>query len=134
MNALDAEEIARAVAEQVARDERVLAAYLLGSVVRGEMRDDSDVDVAILPMEGQTLAAMDRCELAAALSFRIGRDVDVGGLTGMNLIYAREAICGGRRVFARDRGAADREAGRLMGLYSEFAVDRQEVLNAYTGG
>lgn len=115
----------------LAADDRVLAAWILGSAARGALRDDSDVDVAVLAREGRRLGAVERCELAARCALAIGREVDLGSLDSGDLVYAREAILGGRLIHARDRGAADARAATLLGLYARFADDRREVLDAY---
>lgn len=115
----------------IAADERVLAAWLLGSAARGTLRDDSDVDIALLSRDPARLGAVERCELGARIALAIGREVDPGSLDSGDLVYAREAILGGRRIYARDPAAADARAATLLGLYARFADDRREVLDAY---
>jgi uncharacterized protein len=112
-------------------DERILAAYLLGSAVSGRLRPDSDIDIALLPCPGSRIDGLERAGLASRIAFFIGRDVDVGELGSGNLVYAKEAMATGRRIFARDSSAADLAAATLMGMYLSFDEERREVLDAY---
>jgi len=108
------------------------AAYLLGTAAAGQMRPDSDVDIAVLPAAGCDLSILKRGELAAELALRIGRDVDLGLLSSRNVIYARQAILTGRRFYVRDRRRADLLAATLLGMYERFDLDRREVRDAYS--
>lgn len=58
----------------------VVAAYLFGSVARGEARRGSDVDVAVLLAKGAPRAACDYdpvFRMQDELAHRLGRDVDL---------------------------------------------------------
>ncbi len=121
-----------AVVAEFATDGRILAAYLLGSAVTGRLRKDSDIDIAIMVYPGTHLPELDRAQIGASLSYRLGRQVDVGFLSSCNLIYANEALHTGIRMYARDTDAAALYAANLLGLYLEFNERRQEIINAYT--
>lgn len=121
-----------AVVAELALDERILSVYLLGSAVAGRLRADSDVDIALMANPGIHLPELDRAQIAAGLSYRLGRQVDVGVLSSRNLVYANEALHTGVRLFARDADAAALYAANLLGLYLEFNERRQEIINAYT--
>ncbi|MCA1755775.1 MAG: nucleotidyltransferase domain-containing protein [Spirochaeta sp.] len=121
-----------AVVAELASDERILSVYLLGSAVAGRLRADSDVDIAIMAHPGTHLPELDRAQIAAGLSYRLGRQVDVGVLSSRNLVYANEALHSGIRLYARDADAAALYAANLLGLYLEFNERRQEIINAYT--
>lgn len=123
--------IARSLVLFLEGETRVLAAYLLGSAVSGRLRPDSDVDVALLPRPGLSFGDSDRAALAARIAFEIGRDVDLGLLGSGNLIYAKEAIFTGIRIFSRNDTAADAAEATLLGMYVSFNEERQEVLDAY---
>ena len=123
--------IARSLIPFLEGEARALAAYLLGSAVSGRLRPDSDVDIALLPYPGLRLGDPDRAALAARIAFEIGRDVDLGLLGSGNLIYAKEAIFTGIRIFSRNDAAADAAEATLLGMYVSFNEERQEVLDAY---
>jgi len=117
--------------ERVRGDERILALYLLGSAQTGTMRPDSDVDLAILLEPGRRIDSLERASIAAETSIVLGRDVDLGDASSRNLVYAREAILKGRRLFARDAARADLAEANLLAMYARFNEDRREVLDAY---
>lgn len=121
-----------ALVATLSRDTAIDAAYLLGSAVSGRMRPDSDVDIAVLPAAHRELTALDRGRLAAAISLDLGRVVDLGVLSSANLIYARQAILTGRRIYVRNPKRADLLAAALLGMYERFDLDRREVCDAYT--
>lgn len=109
----------------------ILALYVLGSAATGSMRPDSDIDLAILCEPGQEFTSLQRAELAADATCCLGRDVDCGELSSRNLVYAREAILKGRRLFARDPSRVDAMETNLLSMYIRFNEDRREVLDAY---
>jgi uncharacterized protein len=124
-------EVAKVILPFLEGEDRILAAYLLGSAVTGRMRADSDIDLALLMFPGRRMGSLERGDLAAAIAFEIGRDVDIGMLESMNLVYAKEAILTGRRVFDRDPARTDVAETALLGMYAAFNEDRREVLDAY---
>ena len=113
-------------------DLRLDAAYALGSVVRGELRTCSDIDIALLPASHLTLTAYDLLELAGRLTDIAGRPVDLGVLSSRNLVYAHQAILTGKCVWRRTGTSAEMRIATLLGLYIRFQFDRREVLDAYT--
>lgn len=113
------------------KDQRILALYLLGSAATGRLRPDSDIDIALMPERDARIGALDRADMAASLAFDLGRDVDIGELTSENLVYSREAILKGIRLFARDGARADLRAASLLGMYARFNEDRRELIDAY---
>jgi len=120
-----------AIAQRIDRDERIVAAYLLGSAVAGRMRADSDLDIAILPAMGTPWSATDTVDLASNLSLMAGRTVDLGVLSSQNLIYASQVFLTGERFFCRDAFAADLAAATLLGLAAQFRFERKEIVDVY---
>jgi predicted nucleotidyltransferase len=117
---------------RLAGETRILAAYLLGSAARGDMRADSDVDVALLPEPGVRLAAAFLADLGGELTAVARRPVDLGVVTPDNLVYARQAVFAGRRLFCRDRVRADLAEADLLGMAAQFDYERREVAHAYS--
>jgi predicted nucleotidyltransferase len=120
-----------AIAEILSQTPGVDAAYILGSAARGSMRPDSDLDIAILPLQNAPFTDLERIELGTALFSACGRIADTGILSSKNLVYAKEAILTGKRIYARNRVRADEAAANLLGMYYLFNEERSEVLNAY---
>ena len=107
------------------------AAYLLGSAASGQLRSDSDLDIALLPTRGARFQGRRLAELAADLETIAGLPVDLGILHTGNLVYAKEAISRGKLFFERDPAARCRFAMLVLSMYAELQETRREVLNAY---
>lgn len=120
------------IEQEIGRDPRILSAYVLGSAVSGQMRPDSDLDIAILPVAGEPLSQADIAELSASLTLAAGRAVDVGVLSSHNLIYACQAIAKGKRFFCRDAFQTDLAVATLLGMAARFNLERKEIVDAYT--
>ena len=110
----------------------VAAAYLLGSAKSGQMRRDSDIDIALLPVEGQIIPVQTRLELAAQLEAQMNRTIDIGVISAQNLIYASEAILNGRRIIILQKNYTEIAETRLLGCYFTFRQDRKEVEESYS--
>lgn len=109
----------------------VAAAYLLGSAVTGMLREDSDIDIALLPLNEQIISMQSRLEIVALLETRLKRTVDIGVITAKNLIYASEAILGGQRIVTIDKNYTEAMETRLLGCYFTFRQDRKVVEESY---
>ena len=121
-----------ALTKPLIRDPRIMAAYLLGSVLTPYFRRESDVDAAILLHPGREMTSMERLELAADLSKGLGHSVDIGLLSTWNLIYTKEAIIEGRCIYCRDTGARDLFAATALSLYLQLKQERRIVEKLYT--
>ncbi len=83
----------------------VAAAWVFGSVARGEARDDSDLDVAVLLGDPRADALTHRRELmdlAARLEGASGRAVDLVVLGVRDPIVAHRVLSEGRLIVDRD--------------------------------
>lgn len=132
MNAISVNDRVRAAAAAtLASCAGVQTAYLLGSAASDRLRNDSDVDVAILPSSRTGLSVQDRLALTAALTRVFGRPVDLGVLSTANVVYAKEAVATGRVLFERDHDATARFAMLALSMYASLQEARREVLKAY---
>jgi predicted nucleotidyltransferase len=113
-------------------DERIDAAYLLGSALTENFRPDSDVDLALLLQPGLQFGQAEFLALAAQLEGGLAHSLDIGILTTRNLIYAREAITKGRRLFCRQSARVDLFAASVLALYTELKQERREIEDAYS--
>jgi predicted nucleotidyltransferase len=85
----------------------VVAAYLFGSVARGEARADSDVDVAVLLANGAPAGTSDHDALFALqddLEERLHRRVDLVAMNGAPLDLLHRVLRDGVRVADADPG------------------------------
>ena len=119
------------ITRHIERDQRIIAAYVLGSAVADRMRADSDVDIAILPAATTLWLARDTVDLAAGLSLIAGRTVDVGVLSNRNVIYASQAFLTGERFFCRDVFTTELTAATLLSLAAQLRFERKEIVDGY---
>ena len=112
-------------------DNRIEAAYLLGSMVSGNLHPQSDIDLAILPTMPKSFSTIDRLSLAACLQDELPLEVDIGILGMHDLLYSTQAIIHGRCIYFRDRFKKDLFAATCLALYAELKRQRIEVENAY---
>ena len=120
------------IAEGLEKDERISAAYVLGSAVTGRLWTDSDIDLALLPAPGHSLSHLDLLHLGSELGTCCSRPVDLGILSTHNLIYAKEALLQGECLFCKDQYYHDLFVATALGLYLELRTARREVEHAYT--
>ena len=117
--------------DRLQSDNRIVAAYLLGSAASGMLRPDSDIDVAILPQKGMRLRRSHLLELSTSVSLALGREIDLGVLSSANLVYARQAILAGTRLFTKDPFYSDLMETTLLSMYLWFSEERKEIVDAY---
>ncbi|MFP4259351.1 MAG: type VII toxin-antitoxin system MntA family adenylyltransferase antitoxin [Desulfovermiculus sp.] len=120
------------IADCLKDDERISAAYVLGSAVTDRLRADSDIDIALLPAPDHSLSQMDLLHLSSQLGKCCPRPVDIGILSTRNLIYAKEALLQGQCLFCKDQYYHDLFVATALGLYLELRTARREVEHAYT--
>jgi len=109
----------------------ICAAYLHGSAVKGGLRTESDVDIALLLLPGRFLTPETRLGLAAELEAIFGRTADVGLMSSANVVYAREVFGHGRILFTRSAFQSERFRAQILSMYVELQQSRREILNAY---
>ena len=112
-------------------DNRIEAAYLLGSIVSGRLHDQSDIDLAILPNTPPAFSTIDRLSLASRLREALPYEVDIGILGTQDVIYASQAILHGHCIFFRDEFKKDLFVATCLALYVELKRQRIEVERAY---
>ncbi len=117
--------------ESLGADPRILAAYLHGSIVKGGLRPDSDVDCALLLYPGCDMASRELMTLTGELSGKLGVTLDIGVLSNRNLVYFVQAIHNGSRIFCRDESLTDALVSLAFSLYGRLKEDRREVEAAY---
>ena len=107
------------------------AAYLMGSAASGQLRSDSDLDIALLPTRGAQFPGRRLAELAADLETVAGLPVDLGILHTGNLVYAKETVSRGKLFYESDPAARRRFAMLALSMYAELQETRREILDAY---
>jgi predicted nucleotidyltransferase len=114
------------------KHEEIDAAYLHGSVVRGTVRGDSDIDIAIR-CRGEAPVAWRLMEWSGELSVKLKAEVDLGLLQSTNLVYLKEAVLRGERLYLREGSDVDAFIATQLGLYLQFRESRRSIEEAYHG-
>lgn len=109
----------------------VLSIFLLGSAAKGQLRKDSDIDLAILPFNGTQIKSSDLFKMTGDLGFSFGYDFDLGVMSSQNLVYAKEAIFYGKKIHTKDEVSSQFRINDLLSMYYNFQLERKEVFNAY---
>lgn len=113
----------------LAREPEISAIYVYGSFARGDMRPDSDFDLAVLLPPGKRFA--DKLELMAAISRAVHRDVDLVSLREAGLDLIREVLREGYLLFDRDKALTLAWEAERMTEYSDFNPRRAALLDMY---
>lgn len=125
------EDIVNKVTPILNRDKRIIAAYLLGSVLSGRMHPQSDIDIGILTDPPKSFSTMDRLTLAALLQDESPYEFDIGIIGTHDLIYSTQAIMNGRCIYFRDKFKKDLFVATCLSLYFELKQERVKVEHAY---
>ena len=128
-----AKETVQQLSQELYRHPHLLAAYLLGSAGTDHFRPDSDLDIALLPYPGHSLSGKDMLELAADLQDHFGYIMDIGLLSTRQLIYTKEAITQGHRLFCRDEYLHDLFVATALSLYAQLRLECREIEKVYAG-
>lgn len=116
------------------KEPAILAVYLLGSALTGSMRPDSDIDLGLMIEPGLKISSLLRANISGSLSYKMGRTVDLGEISTNNLVYAREALLKGKLIYTKNKYRTNLYRANLLGMYLQYNIDRQEVVNAYKTG
>lgn len=105
---------------------QLLAVYCFGSAVTGEIRDGSDLDVAILN-EG-VLPGTALFDLAQELAVAFSRDVDLIELRTASTVFRATVVSTGKRVYCADRLACDAFEDLALSSYARLNEERRGIL------
>jgi predicted nucleotidyltransferase len=105
----------------------LIALYRFGSQAKGNIRPESDVDLAVLARH--PIPALRRFELAQELAAQLHRDVDLVDLRSASTVMRMQVISTGECLFK----VCDQLQGEFEDLvYSTYArlnEERREILN-----
>ena len=110
----------------------VQAIYLFGSRASGLAWPESDVDLAVLLPEEQTMADGDLLvsPCHAALEDALGCAVDLLDARLVSTVFQKE-ILAGQRLFCADRMAAEEFEMLTLSYYQQLNQERAEILAAF---
>jgi len=107
---------------------RLLAVYLFGTAAAGTLREDSDVDIAVLS-EGalEPVALFDAAQRLATL---LGRDVDLVDLGRASTVMRAQVVANGRRLTTTSSLEIDTFEMLALSDYARLAEERRPVVRA----
>jgi predicted nucleotidyltransferase len=120
------DELEGKVREDLAKNEHVISAYFIGSVVRGEETPSSDFDLAVVVDSRKLADEHVIYELLNNISFP--RDLDLSVVDKRSSpLFLFQIISKGKRVYSRQQKAADAFEAFAMHNY----YDTQHMRNIY---
>ncbi len=105
----------------------VMAIYLFGSATAGELRSDSDIDLAVLL--ANPLPAPHLWSLAQSLAVSAGRDVDLIDLRSASTVMRAQVISTGKRLYCANEPYCCEFEDRVYSEYAHLNEERQHILN-----
>jgi predicted nucleotidyltransferase len=108
------------------------AIYLFGSAVVGRMRDDSDVDVAVLlpHVRAKELGSLALSDLAFDLMKALRRDVDLINLRQVSTVLQFEVLKNGIVLFCADQIALAEFEMYTLSFYQKLNEERAGILQS----
>lgn len=115
-----------ALTEYLAVQSDVIVAYLFGSRVTGRARAESDMDVAVLLNEEDSVARFERrLQMMVEVSKVCGQEADVIVLNDAPPILQNQVLRCGRLLFERDRRARVEFEVRAGTIYADLEPMRR---------
>jgi uncharacterized protein len=102
--------------------------YVFGSYAAGELREDSDIDIAFISDEN--LATYEVFMLAQEIADMLGREVDLVDLKNSSTVFKVEVVGKGTILFCSDEVRKVEFQMRALKDYAILNEDRQVVLDA----
>ncbi|MCK5780661.1 MAG: nucleotidyltransferase domain-containing protein [Psychrilyobacter sp.] len=99
--------------------------YIYGSISRDELREESDIDIAIVG----DFNFDDKLTFICDLEKKIGRKIDLVDFNGSNLNFQAEIIINGKLIYCLDRKKNDLLEYKILSKYLVFEEDRKIVID-----
>lgn len=103
-----------------------LAIFRFGSWGTADQRQDSDIDIAILPP--RALDPVHRWELAQTLASLAGRDVDLVDLLAASTVLRMEVVAHGELLYGAGSAEVERFADTVFASYARLNEERRDIL------
>lgn len=102
------------------------AIYRFGSWGGAAERQDSDLDIAILPAE--RLHSVKRWELAQTLASYVRRDVDLVDLLGASTVLRMQVVAHGERLYQNNVNEVEQFEGTIYSSYARLNEERRDIV------
>lgn len=106
----------------------VLAIYSFGSFGTASARQDSDIDLAVLPRE--PLPQADCWKLTEELAVIAGKDVDLIDLRSVSTVMRAQVVSSGRRLYCADPKRCAEFEDYVYSAYARLNEERRGILQA----
>jgi predicted nucleotidyltransferase len=103
-----------------------VAAYLFGSVARGDTSATSDLDIAVLA--ARPLAEAHRLAVEEQLAVAAGRDVDLVDLRRASTVLRAQVVGHGRLLFETDATARELFEDLVYSAYADLNEARRAII------
>ncbi|WP_028855478.1 type VII toxin-antitoxin system MntA family adenylyltransferase antitoxin [Psychrilyobacter atlanticus] len=107
------------------KEKNIDGVYIFGSISRGEMREESDIDIAVIG----NFNFYDRLDFICDLEKKLGKKIDLIDFNGSNLNFQAEIITNGELIYCLDREKNDLLEYKILAKYLVFEEDRKIVLD-----
>jgi len=106
--------------------------YLFGSAAKGQMRDDSDIDVAVLlpHARAKALGNLALSDLAFDLMKALRRDVDLINLRLATTVLQKQVLENGIVLFCADEYAREEFEMMTISFYQKLNEERAGILKS----
>ena len=105
------------------KDKDAEAIYLFGSVVRGELREESDIDIAIVG----SYDFMELLSLKSDLEELLKRNIDLVDFNKIDTSFQGEIVSTGTAVYSRDDLFLEELEMKVLSMYLTLEEDREIV-------
>ena len=111
------------VIENYFKDKDVEAVYLFGSVVRGELREESDIDIAIVG----SYDFMEFLSLKSDLEDLLKRNIDLVDFNKVDTSFQGEIVSTGTAAYSKDDLSLEELEMKVLSMYLTLEEDREVV-------
>lgn len=104
----------------------IISIYLFGSFQKGQMRKDSDIDIAIL-LDG-ALDNITRWEISCILTDKLDKDVDLINLRDASTVMKAQIVTRGKCIYESDKKKRDLFEMYSLSDYARLNEERKEII------
>ncbi len=104
------------------------AVYLFGSAIKGDMHDNSDIDLAI--WTEQPLSALELWDLRQLMETIVQRQVDLIDLNKATTVMRMQIVSQGKRLYCQDFSACEQFEDFVFSDYVRLNEERHEILES----
>ncbi|MDC7234623.1 MAG: nucleotidyltransferase domain-containing protein [Spirochaetales bacterium] len=109
-----------------------LAVYLFGSQADQTMREDSDVDIALLlPIAtAKSAAELSQSDLRFSLEKRLKKSVDLINLQLASTVFQHEICCSGIRLYSGNLYETETFEMMTLSYYCKLNEERRDIMDS----